>query len=208
MLLLFLALPVNLFAIALLAGAIYFRRHHRTDLMVALIAVNVGVFTVSALMVAQRVELAVAFGLFGVLSILRLRSEQLNQREVGYYFIALALGLTNGVGSSMPVVMVCLDALLLVTMLVADHPRVGRGVQRRTLVLDRIFPDAVSLRAALAERVHGDVLRSEVTLVDHVRETMEVDVRFREWPPGRGVQGAAEAAPAGAEATRPLGPVR
>ncbi|QVQ51722.1 DUF4956 domain-containing protein [Spiractinospora alimapuensis] len=176
---LLLAVPINLFSIAVLSAAIYYRRHHRPDLMLAYIALNVGVFTASALMMSQQVGMAVAFGLFGVLSILRLRSEEINHREVGYFFVALALGLVNGIGSSMPLLMLGLNLLLLATMFVADHPRVGRRMERRLLMLDTVHHDDASLRADLRQRLGGEILRVDVSMVDYVRDTMRVDVRFR-----------------------------
>ena len=42
-------------------------------------------------------------GLFGVLSIIRLRSEELAQHEVAYYFAALALGLLGGLRGALQV---------------------------------------------------------------------------------------------------------
>ncbi|QSB05182.1 DUF4956 domain-containing protein [Natronoglycomyces albus] len=181
--LLALALPINLFSIAVLAYAIYFRRHRRADLMFAYIALNVGVFTVSAIMLTQNINLGVAFGLFGVLAIIRLRSDSISQREIGYYFIAIALGLVNGIGSSFPVAMILLNLLLLTVMFVADHALVSGGVERRVLVLDFIINEKEGLRADLEQRLDAEVLRLEVDRVDYVRDTMSVDVRYRPRPP-------------------------
>jgi hypothetical protein len=197
-----LALPINVFFIMVLAMAIYYRRHRRTDLAAAYVALNIGVFTVSALMLAQQVELAMAFGLFGVLSILRLRSDQISQREVGYYFIALALGLTNGIASSVPVAMIGLNVLLVATMYVADHPRLSRGVERRMITLDTVHGDDGSLRADLARRLNAEILRADVVSADYVRDITEVDVRFRTRR-SLAVPGHASA-PADVEGSRPL----
>ncbi|SDL49941.1 protein of unknown function [Glycomyces sambucus] len=173
-----LALPVDLFAITVLACAIYYRRHHRTDLALAYVALNVGVFAVSALMLSQQVSLGLAFGLFGVLSILRLRSDQISQRDVGYYFTALALGLINGIGSSRPLVMIGLSVLLVVTMFVADHPRLAYRSRHRMVVLDTVHRDEARLREDLERRLDASVRKFEVVDTDYVRETMTVDVRF------------------------------
>lgn len=177
--LLVLALPINLFAICVLSFAIYFRRHRRADLMTAFIALNVGVFAVSALMLTQEVNLGFAFGLFAVLSIIRLRSDPISQREIGYYFVALALGLINGIGSAFPVAMILLNVLLLVVMYVADHPALSGRVERRLLVLDYVASDDAGLRADLEQRLRGKVLRFSVEQVSYVQETMQVDVRYR-----------------------------
>jgi ABC-type antimicrobial peptide transport system permease subunit len=177
-----LALPVNLFAIAVLACAIYYRRHHRTDLALGYVALNVGVFAVSALMLSQQVSLGLAFGLFGVLSILRLRSDQISQRDVGYYFTALALGLINGIGASRPAVMIGLSVLLVLTMYVADHPKLANRARHRMIVLDTVHRDEAALRADLERRLGGTVRKFEVVDTDYVRETMTVDVRFSPEP--------------------------
>ncbi|HEX4816449.1 MAG TPA: DUF4956 domain-containing protein, partial [Nonomuraea sp.] len=84
---------MDLVAIIVLAYGLFYRRHHRRDLLFAYVALNVGIFAVVSLLLVQRVELAVGFGLFGVLSIIRLRSTELDQQEVAYYFCALALGI-------------------------------------------------------------------------------------------------------------------
>ncbi|THV28640.1 DUF4956 domain-containing protein [Glycomyces paridis] len=177
-----LALPVDLFAITVLACAIYYRRHHRTDLALAYVALNVGVFAVSALMLSQQVSLGLAFGLFGVLSILRLRSDQISQRDVGYYFTALALGLINGIGASKPAVMIGLSVLLVATMYVADHPRLANRSRHRIVVLDTVHRDESRLHADLEHRLDATVRKFEVIDTDYVRETMTVDVRFRPLP--------------------------
>jgi hypothetical protein len=185
------ALAVDLAAIALLSYGIYYRRHRRADLMFAYIALNVGIFAVSALLMSVQVELAIGFGLFGVLSIIRLRSDAISQREVGYYFISLALGLVNGIGGSMPWALIGLNLLLLATMFAADHPRVTGRVLRRTVVLDVVHTDPVRLRADLERRLDSTVLQVIVDEVDYVRDVMVVDVRFRAadggpapWPRG------------------------
>ncbi|RNL85873.1 DUF4956 domain-containing protein [Halostreptopolyspora alba] len=178
-----LALPVNLVAISVLAYAIYYRRHRRADLMFAFVALNVGVFAISALMFNRQVELAMAFGLFAVLSIIRLRSDEISQREVGYYFVSLALGLVNGIGAGAPLASIPLTLLLLATMFVADHPRLAVGVERRTLVLDTVHGTDEELRADLRRRLNCRVLRATVSHVDYVRETMTVDVRYRHLAP-------------------------
>ncbi|WP_030157687.1 DUF4956 domain-containing protein [Glycomyces sp. NRRL B-16210] len=177
-----LALPVDLFAITVLACAIYYRRHHRTDLALAYVALNVGVFAVSALMLAQQVSLGLAFGLFGVLSILRLRSDQISQRDVGYYFTSLALGLVNGIGSSQPAVMIAVSVLLVATMYVADHPKLANRSRQRMVVLDTVHRDEERLKEDLEWRLGATVRKVEVIDTDYVRETMTVDVRFQPRP--------------------------
>lgn len=48
-----LAIPADLLAIALLAYGTYFRRYHRRDLLLAYVALNVGVLAVTAMLAAR-----------------------------------------------------------------------------------------------------------------------------------------------------------
>ena len=87
---------VDLVAVTVLAFGLYFPRHRRRDLVVAYLGVNVGVLAVAATLATSSVGAGLGLGLFGVLSIIRLRSTELSQTEVAYYFAALALGLLGG----------------------------------------------------------------------------------------------------------------
>ncbi|HLV71433.1 MAG TPA: DUF4956 domain-containing protein [Vulgatibacteraceae bacterium] len=172
-------LAADLAAITVLAQVIYFRRHRRRDLRLAYIAVNVGVFTVVSLLLAERADVAVGFGLFAVLSIIRLRSDAITQEEIGYYFVALALGLVNGIAAVIPWLAVLLDVVLLAMMYVADHPRFSRRTHHQVVTLDVVHRDPEALRADLEYRLGGTVLALNVTEVDYVRDVTVVDVRYR-----------------------------
>ncbi|WP_436892024.1 DUF4956 domain-containing protein [Nocardiopsis dassonvillei] len=178
------ALAIDLVAITLLSYVLYFRRHGRRDLLLAYVALNTGIFAVVSMMTGQEVGLAVGFGLFGVLSILRLRSDLISQGEIGYYFTAIALGLVNAVAASAPWVLLGLNVLLLTVMYVADHPRLLSRHERRMLTLDAVHEDPVALRQDLSARLRARVTRVDVVEVDYVRDLMVVDVRFRSPVPG------------------------
>ncbi|TDQ53298.1 DUF4956 domain-containing protein [Actinorugispora endophytica] len=174
------ALLADLASVVVLGYLLYFRRHGRRDLLLAYAALNVGVFAVTAVMLVASIELAVGFGLFGVLSIIRLRSDQITQGEIGYYFVAIALGLINAVAASTPVVLAALNVVLLGVLFAADHPRVLPRTSRRVVTLDVVHRNPDTLRADLEARLGGTVHHALVTDVDYVRDLMVVDVRFRE----------------------------
>lgn len=44
--------------------------------------------------------MGLGLGLFGVLSIIRLRSSEISQHEVAYYFASLAIGLISGMATT------------------------------------------------------------------------------------------------------------
>ena len=171
-------------AIVLLVVGVYFPRHHRRDLLVAYLGVNLGIMAVSSVLLSTAVGAGLGLGLFGVLSIIRLRSDELAQHEVAYYFAALALGLIGGLGTDL-VTSAALMAVVVATLYIADHPGILRGWTRQLLVLDHAVTDHTALVAALEQRLGARVLGVQVLKLDLANDTTTVDVRFRAQAPAR-----------------------
>src|SRR3954467_11476788 len=173
------ALLLDLACIAVVAFAVYYRRYRRADLLIAYVALNVSLFSVAVLIVNEmKVGVAFGFGLFAILSIIRLRSEPISPEEGAYYFIALVLGLINGmVFRNVPLARV-LDLGIVVVMLVLDNGFIGVKARRQVVTLDTVYPDEGALRRDLEDRLGGKVRRLFVKETDYVRETTVVDVRY------------------------------
>lgn len=172
-------IAIDLVAALVLSLGIYYRRHHRRDLVVAFLGVNVGVMSVAAVLGTAEVALGLGLGLFGVLSIIRLRSSEISQREVAYYFAALAIGLVSGLPQADPWPVAALIALILVVLWAADHPALLSRSRHQTVRLDRAIADQDELGAALAQVLGGSVTSLTVQELDLVNDTTLVDVRFR-----------------------------
>ncbi|MGW2366012.1 DUF4956 domain-containing protein [Streptomyces sp. NPDC001667] len=177
-------LALDVTAICLLTFALYWRRHRRRDLVPAYLALNVGLFTVVAALaeVGGGGGTALGFGLFGVLSIVRLRSDSVQHEEVAYYFTTLVLGLVCGLLQLSLPLAAGLAAVLLLTVWAADSPRLLARSRRAVVTLDTVHNRSTTLRADLAHRL-GEPLHWTVMEVDFVRDLMVVDVRYRESGP-------------------------
>jgi hypothetical protein len=183
-------LGIDIVAVFLLAYALYFRRHRRADLLLAYVALNIGIFVAMSLLSSVRIDVALGFGLFAILSIIRLRSTSVTQQEVAYYFVALVLGLTNGLDIGDRWLVVGVNALLLVTMFAVDSRPLRERTRRTDVTLDVVHADDASLVADLERRLGGKIKHHEVNDIDYVRGIMIVDVRYR--PGGDEVAPAAD----------------
>ena len=172
-------LGVDLLAIFLLAFVLYFRRHRRADLLLAYVALNLGIFVAMSLLTRVRLDIALGFGLFAILSIIRLRSNAVTQQEVAYYFVALVLGLVNGLDLDDRWILVMSNVVLLATMLVVDSKPLRERARRMDITLDVVHSDDAALVADLERRLGGRVMHHVVNEVDYVRDIMVVDVRYR-----------------------------
>ena len=178
-------IAADLVAIGLLTFGLYFPRHRRRDLIAAFLVVNAGVLAVALVLGTSGATVGLGLGLFGVLSIIRLRSSEIEQHEVAYYFAALALGLIAGLGAALPWVALALMALVLTALAVGDHPGLFRRYRQQRVRLERAVTDETELiehlEALLSARVHG----VKVEELDLVNDTALVDVRYRLEPRGR-----------------------
>lgn len=171
---------IDVVAVNVLVFGLYFPRHRRRDLVVAYLGVNVGVVAVASSLSgsgAANSGLGIGMALFGVLSIIRLRSTELDQNEVAYYFSALALGILGSFGSSIWHG-AALMALILVVMFIGDHPRMLRTYRHQIVMIDSAITDQVRLVAELERILGARVHRAVVIRTDLVNDTTMVDVRF------------------------------
>ncbi|GAA2165321.1 uncharacterized protein DUF4956 [Humibacillus xanthopallidus] len=159
---------------------IYVRRHQRRDLLLSYIALNMGILTVTAALADASVGASLGLGLFGILSIIRLRSDSITQEEIAYYFIALALGLVAGLHPGTPYLTPTVCVVLVVVMFVADHPALLAKSRRQLVTIDAAIADERELRTELEQRLGADVRHFIVQELDFVRDLTVVDVRFRE----------------------------
>src|SRR3954451_3468481 len=134
-------LAIDLVAIVVLAYVLYFRRHRRADLLLAYVSLNIGIFMVMSLLGAVKVDVALGFGLFAILSIIRLRSTSVTQQEVAYYFVALVMGLVHGLGLEDRRLVVAINIVLLVTMLIVDGRPLRERMRRLDVTLDVVHAD-------------------------------------------------------------------
>jgi hypothetical protein len=189
-----LMLVLDAVAVAVMVFALYFPRHRRRDMVVAYLIVNIGLVAVTVALTTAGVTAALGFGLFAVLSIIRLRSAELDQPEIAYYFAAMTLGLLGGLVLS-PVWLGPLLMLgVLVALAVGDHPRLFDRYRVQTMTLDAAYTDERLLIERLEDLLGARVHRISVRRVDLVEATTVVEVRF-EVPFGRhgGTAGHADA---------------
>ncbi|HZJ40095.1 MAG TPA: DUF4956 domain-containing protein [Demequina sp.] len=174
----FVFIAADLVAMAVLVFGLYYPRHRRRDMIAPLLAINVGVLGVTYAMATAQLSLGFGLGIFAVLSIIRLRSAEMDHAEIAYYFTGIALGLLGGFPSISISVSFTLMAVLLLVLTVGDSSRLFANNRQHLLVLDRAVPHEGDAKA-LAEAVLGaTVKRITIRKVDFVLDTTVCDVRY------------------------------
>lgn len=172
-------LVIDLCALGGLCALVTLRRGPRRGLLMVIATFNVGLFIVLTVISQRHIGPAIGFGLFAMLSIVRLRSEPFSNRDLAYFFSALVLALANGLEIGHAWFPAALDVLLLGALYLVDHPALFEATERRRVTLDEAIADPELLRAVLTERLGTDVVEATIQEIDYVRETTVVEVRQR-----------------------------
>ncbi|WP_035738681.1 DUF4956 domain-containing protein [Glycomyces arizonensis] len=173
-------LVADLALISALVFGVYYRRHRRRDMVVPYVGLNVGVYAVVTALLGADVGMGVGIGLFGVLSIIRLRSAEISHGDVCYYFGSLAIGLVCGIPLASPWAGPALGLLVVAVMALIDQPFLHRRYRHERVVLERVFHSRAELEARLAELLDAaSIVRVEVVETDLVRDAQTVEVAYR-----------------------------
>jgi hypothetical protein len=174
-----LRLALDLVAITVLTHLLFLKRHGGRDFRDTYVIVNVCVFSALTVIGTQKISAGVAFGLFAILSIVRLRSEPYDNVELAYFFGALTLALVNGFEGSKLALVATLDLLVLATVYVIDHRTLRTTtVRRRKVMLDSVETDVDALTSELSERVGVEIVSVAINEIDYVHGTTCVVVRY------------------------------
>lgn len=176
-------LGLDLAAILLVSVGLYLPRHRRRDLFLVFVVFNLGVFCVLSVITERKISSAVGFGLFALLSIVRLRSQPYANVELSYFFASLVLGVVNGIGHTDRWFKVMISALIVLGLFMLDHPSIQRVVQRRRVILDAVYTDPAVVRAELERRFGVRIVELLIRQVDYVRETTSVSMGYVEKSP-------------------------
>lgn len=168
----------NFVAIFVLIFGVYFPRHRRRDMIVAYLAINTGVLAIAAVLSSVDASVGLGVGLFGVLSIIRLRSDELTQREVSYYFASLALGLLGGTRVDATWTTLALMGVIVLALWFGDNPRLLGRYHTRLITLDRAFVNEGLLIDYLGELLGAEIRQVAVHQIDLVNDTTRVEVRY------------------------------
>jgi len=192
---------LDLVAIAVMTFGLYFPRHRRKDMVVAFLGANIGVAAVAIALSSSSVGAGLGLGLFGILSIIRLRSSELDQPEVAYYFASLALGLLGGIAVLAVWVVALLMVAILLALYIGDHPALFSRTRSHLMNLDRAFTSEAALVGYLESMLGAKVHRVIVRKVDLVNDTTSVEVHYE-------IPGAGAGAPVLDAVTEATGTIR
>lgn len=178
-----LRMAIDIIAMGLLIFGMFYRRYRDKELSTAASLFNIFTFAVLSILSSVEFSVAAGFGLFAILALFSLRSEQITKIEITYFFGSIAIAVISSVNGTSLGLVIAVAVFVLVAAWIIDHPRMLQSVASAKLTLDRIEPhilkDAAQMRADLSERLGVQVMTFQIVELNYVNDLARINVFYR-----------------------------
>ena len=169
---------IDILAMLVLVGVLYRSQQSVPSMPLVLSSLNIGLFAALAAITQGNFNAAIGFGLFGLLSMLRLRSAAFTIKDVAYTFLALIIGLINGLPERPFVLLIVVNVGLLLVVAITDTTRNEAPTRVMRLTLEHAYSDPVEVRTALEQKLGVTITSIVIEEIDFVRETTQLTVSY------------------------------
>lgn len=175
---------INITAIFLLVRLIYYPKHHNKDFVFTFFLFNCLNFLICFLLSATKIKIGFAFGLFAIFSIMRYRTVMVPVKEMGYFFVCVAIGIINAlatVDDFYIILLGCNAFILLITLLLdrnenLTHENVKEIKYER---IDLIHPEKrQEMIADLVARTGLPIHRVDIINIDFLRDVAGIHAYY------------------------------
>lgn len=168
---------IDFIAVVLLVALIYYPKHRNKDFIFTFILFNVVNFMICCLLGAAKIKIGFAFGLFAMFSIIRYRTIAISIKDMGYFFVCVALGMLNSLATVNDnfVILISCNVIVLTLTFFLEHLDFLKNENAKEIVYDKvelIRPEyREELLRDLNERTGLNIHRIEITSIDYLKDT-------------------------------------
>ena len=174
---------LNAIAMVCLMFGMFYRRYRDKELATTAAMFNVFAFAVLTILSSVEFSIAAGFGLFAILALFSLRSEQISKIEICYFFGSIAIAVICSVHGTGLGFVTLIIIFVLIAAWILDHPRILHTSAGAKLTLDRIeahvLADPEKMRADLSERLGVEVMNFQVIELNYVNDLACINVFYR-----------------------------
>lgn len=175
---------INLLAVVILVRFIYYTTHKNKEFLFTFFLFNLLNFLICILLSTTKIKIGFAFGLFAIFSIMRYRTVTVPVKEMGYFFVCVALGIINSLATvdDNYIVLIACNVFILGLTLLLDkfvsltHENVKEIVYER---IDLIKPERRDeMTKDLINRTGLPIHRIEIKNINFLRDVAYVNIFY------------------------------
>lgn len=175
---------IDFISIVILVGLIYYPKHKNKDFIFNFVLFNVVNFMICSLLGAVKIKIGFAFGLFAMFSIIRYRTIAISIKDMGYFFVCVALGMINSLASTDDgywVLIIC-NLVILALTFVLERLDFLTNENSKDIIYDRIElikPHLnTELLADLSERTGLSVHKVDIISIDYLKDVASIKAYY------------------------------
>lgn len=175
---------LDLLTMLLLVGWLYKSQQSVPSMPLVLSSLNVGIFVAVTVFTSGKTPLSagIGFGLFALLSMLRLRSAAFTIKDVAFTFLILITGLVNSLPATSWGLLISVNLAILLVVLITDTHRESKTTRVMAVSLKQVFDDPAMIRPAVETKLGMTVESVVVKEVNFVKGITEVKVEYQPDP--------------------------
>lgn len=169
---------IDVLAIVILVGLIYYPKHKNKDFIFTFVLFNIINFMICYLLGAAKIKMGFAFGLFAIFSIIKYRTIVVSIKDMGYFFVCVALGMLNSLANSSDgfVIMIVCSVVILTLTFFLERLNFINNENVKEIIYDNvrlIKPDVRDeLIADLVERTGLEIHKVEIVSINYLKDTV------------------------------------
>jgi predicted MFS family arabinose efflux permease len=177
---------INLVFLVILIGFIYFRYSKKEKFLFTFFLIGIVVFLVSSIMKRIDIGLGLAFVLFAIFGILRLRTRNFSIKDMAYLFASIGISVINSLGMLvLPVSgILVINVMILLSSLALELFLMKNNFKKHTIVYDEIdllLPENKDkLLADVSSKTGRDIIKVKIRKIDFKKDTAELDIFFKD----------------------------
>ncbi len=173
---------INMLFIIIIVRFIYYPRHRNKDFLFTFFLFNTVNFIICFLLSDTKLKTGFAFGLFAIFSIIRYRTVTVPIREMGYFFVAVTVGLINSLAiledTQTAVILLLSNTVIIALILLLDRQLSLDHENYKEINYERIDLIKPELRGEMIEdikkRTGLPIHRVELIKVDFLRDVARI----------------------------------
>jgi hypothetical protein len=175
---------IDIVSLVILVGLIYYPKYKNKDFIFTFSLFNVLNFLICILLGSAKIKVGFAFGLFAIFSIMRYRTIVISIKDMGYFFICVALGMLNSlavINDNVYILVACNLFVLLLTFLL-ERLDFLNNENAKDIVYDNVLlikPEKrLELLADLKERTGLEIHRVEILAINYLKDTVVIKAYY------------------------------
>jgi hypothetical protein len=177
---------IDIIFIIALIGVVYFRYSKKEKFLFTFFLIGIVVFFICSIMKGGKMSMALAFGLFAVFRILRLRTRNFGVKDMAYLFATIGMSAINALGVLFMGLsgVVIINIVIIVAAIILENVLQRNLFKKHSIRYGNIELLRTEKRAALLKDISDltgrNIFKVKILKIDYKKRSAQLDIFFKD----------------------------